>query len=703
MHLATPHASLVIETGPTIPRIVHWGGPLSDGDVDVVDDFAPRGALGGSIDAECPIGIVPLHADGWFGRPGLQGNRRGGDHWALRFTVSSVSALGGGRSGCAITIVDVVSESRMTITAAVETGGVFSLSTSFTNESRERFLLDALTMTVPVPDRASKLSTFHGRWCKEMQRETIAWNFGAFAIENRRGRTSHEYPPFVVACTDTADEVQGETWAVHTAWSGNHSVFAEHMPDGRRYIQCGELLHSGEICLEPGETYTSPRVVLAYSRDGDVGISRAMQAAVRSEREPLSPRPVTLNTWEAVYFAHDEATLKSLADVAASVGIERFVLDDGWFRGRRDDRAGLGDWFVDESVYPNGLRPLIEHVNALGLQFGLWVEPEMVNPDSDMYRAHPEWVLEHHGYGHVLGRRQLVVDLTNRDAYTFVRDRLDNLLSSHNIAYLKWDMNRPHVAASTSRGAAATHVQTLAVYQLLDELRLLHPNVEIESCSSGGGRIDHEILRRTERVWASDTNDPMRRQVIQRNLSLFVPPEMIGCHVGPPVAHTTGRASSLSMRAITACIGHMGVEWNLLDTTTEERESLAHAIAQHKRLRSILHTGSPLGSTISGLTNDSLVFYGVVAPDGGSAVATIARVTDDEVAEQKVRVVGLDPQRMYEVIREDITGDDPLPTTRLPKWWNETCTMSGAQLADDGIELPELLPESAVLLTMTAS
>jgi alpha-galactosidase len=320
-----------------------------------------------------------------------------------------------------------------------------------------------------------------------------------------------------------------------------------------------------------------------------------------------------------------------------------------------------------------------------------------------MYRSHPEWVLEHRGYGHVFGRHQLVVDLTNRDAYAYVRDQLDNLLSSHDIAYLKWDMNRPHVAASTTRGAAATHAQTLAVYQLLDELRLMHPHVEIESCSSGGGRIDHEILKRTERVWASDTNDPVRRQTIQRNLSIFVPPEMIGCHVGPPVAHTTGRKSSLSMRAVTACVGHMGVEWNLLDATDHERASLTRAIAHHKQLRSVLHTGMPLGATFSKNTNDSLVFYGVVAPDGGTAVATIAHVDDSDVGTSTVHVVGLDPQRMYAVIRVDITGDDPQSATRRPKWWHEKCMMSGAQLADDGLELPEMLPESAVLLTMTPS
>src|SRR6266542_1136250 len=246
----------------------------------------------------------------------------------------------------------------------------------------------------------------------------------------------------------------------------------------------------------------------------------------------------------------------------ATCGVERFVLDDGWFRHRRDDTAGLGDWYVDETVWPHGLEPLIGHVRSLGMEFGLWVEPEMVNPDSDLYRAHPDWILSAGGRLPPTCRHQQVLDLANPGAYGYVRARLDALLSENDIAYLKWDHNRDLVDAG-HQGRPGVHAQTLAVYRLLDELRAAHPGVEVESCSSGGARVDLGILERTDRVWASDCNDALERQTIQRWTGLFLPPELIGTHVGPPRAHTTGRVHDLSFRAATALFGHAGIEWDV--------------------------------------------------------------------------------------------------------------------------------------------
>ena len=211
------------------------------------------------------------------------------------------------------------------------------------------------------------------------------------------------------------------------------------------------------------------------------------------------------------------------------------------------------------------MAPLIERVRALGMEFGIWVEPEMVNPDSDLYRAHPDWALADPGYEPVLGRHQLVLDLAIPAAFDEILGRLDALLGDHDIAFVKWDMNRDHVQATGADGRAGTHEQTLALYRLLDELRRRHPDVEFESCSSGGARIDLGILQRTERVWTSDCNDALERQTIQRYASMLIPPEVMGAHVGPPTAHTTGRTQTLAFRAATALFGHFGIEWNLLD------------------------------------------------------------------------------------------------------------------------------------------
>ena len=303
-----------------------------------------------------------------------------------------------------------------------------------------------------------------------------------------------------------------------------------------------------------------------HSTTGLGAASRQFHAVVRSSPAHRDrPRPVVLNTWEAVYFDHDFDTLTRLAERAAAVGVERFVLDDGWFGGRRDDTPGLGDWWVSPDAHPDGLAPLIERVRALGMEFGIWVEPEMVNPDSDLYRAHPDWALADPGYEPVLGRHQLVLDLAIPAAFDEILGRLDALLGDHDIAFVKWDMNRDHVQATGADGRAGTHAQTLALYRLLDELRRRHPDVEFESCSSGGARIDLGILQRTERVWTSDCNDALERQTIQRYASTLIPPEVIGAHVGPPTAHTTGRTQSLAFRAATALFGHFGIEWNLLD------------------------------------------------------------------------------------------------------------------------------------------
>ena len=683
-----------------MPFIAYWGAPIVDVDDEAaideaVSELMPRGALPGGLDQECAIGLVPMHGDGWMGRPGLLGHRRGGTAWAPRFKDAHVSPLGGGGAGCMITVRDDVAELELVLRIELCTSGALGLQVTVRNLGRDRYSLDALTITFPMPRRATHLGTFHGRWCKEMQRDRSEWKVGAWTAENRRGRTSHEHPPLLIAQTATASAVDGEVWALHTAWSGNHVSFAERLADGRRYMQMGELLHSGEICLEAGETYTTPRIVGAYSSVGDCGIANIMQAEVRAMRNPMSPRPVTLNTWEAVYFNHDIDTLQQLAHAAADVGVERFVLDDGWFLGRRNDSAGLGDWYVDPVVYPHGLTPLIDTVKSRGMQFGLWLEPEMVNPDSNLYRAHPDWVLEHSGYPHVLGRHQLVLNLTIPEAYEYILRCVDALLTENDISYLKWDMNRPHVGAAYARGTAATHVQTQALYMLLDEIRFLHPDVEIESCASGGGRIDHEILRRTDRVWTSDTNDPLLRQTIQHHTSLLVPPEMMGCHIGAPTAHTTNKTSSLTFRAITAMFGHLGIEWNLLQATPTEREELRAVVALHKELRPVLHTGHVIFTTMLSDSGGEYLAHGVVSPDLGRAVVAVSRLVDQSVgAPPKLHIVGLDHRRRYTVssVLGQPHGGDYVISHH-----------SGYDLEHNGLEILPMHPESAVLLTLESS
>jgi alpha-galactosidase len=332
------------------------------------------------------------------------------------------------------------------------------------------------------------------------------------------------------------------------------------------------------------------------------------------------------------------------------------------------------------------------------MEFGIWVEPEMVNPDSDLFRAHPEWVLADPGYEPVLGRHQLVLDLSDDGAYEEILTRLDALLSDHDIAFVKWDMNRDHVHASGSTGRAGTHAQTLALYRLLDELRRRHPDVEIESCSSGGARIDLGILQRTERVWTSDCNDAVERQTIQRHASMLIPPEVMGAHVGPPTAHTTGRTQALAMRAATALFGHFGIEWNLLDVDDRGLADLAGWVALYKRHRELLHHGD-----VVRVDHDDphALVHGVIASDRRRALVAYVQLSSaPALLPRPVRIPELEPDATYRVGLVDQPGGPP-PGRRLTRGaaaLRDGIELTGRQLAAHGVRLPVVTPESVELL-----
>jgi alpha-galactosidase len=471
--------------------------------------------------------------------------------------------------------------------------------------------------------------------------------------------------------------------------------------DARRSVQIGELLVSGEITLLPGERYAMPTVYAAYSGDGLNAVSNSFHEFLRARpQHPSTPRPVLLNIWEAVYFDHDLDKLRGLADIAASCGVERFVVDDGWFHARRNDRAGLGDWWVDTSVWTKGLTPLIDHVRGLGMQFGLWVEPEMVNPDSDLYRAHPDWTLVDDRYPIVFGRNQLVLDLSRSAVVDYLYGHLDALLRDHDIAYVKWDMNRDLVAA-TSGGRPGVHRQTLGVYGLLDRLRAAHPAVEFETCASGGGRVDFGIFQRTDRAWTSDSIDALDRQQMQRGFSLLFPPELMGTHIGSPVAHTTGRSHVLAFRAIAAMFGSLGIEWNLLDASEQDRADLTEIIALHKRLRPLLHHGDVVRLDHP---DRNVLVHGVVAGDRSEAVFACTRLqSGPSLHTAPIRLMHLDHERSYEVAILPVGHGSWGTARQQPAWLQDGLQMTGRQLASVGFSAPILLPETSMLVHVTAS
>ncbi|TDO46164.1 alpha-galactosidase [Kribbella sp. VKM Ac-2527] len=699
LQLRSAGVSLVLDcSGPALPSVLHWGADLGELSEQALLDLrlgAGAEQAGNGLDENLPIAIIPEYSAGWFGLPGLSGHRDGRD-FSASFQLETVAQSG---NVVQVEATDAGAGLRVHLVIELTDSGLVRAKAELTNTGPSAYTVDGLVLALPVPTEATELLDMTGRHIGERHPQRHVFTQGAHIRDNRRGRTGADATLLLIAGTPGFDFGTGEIWAVHTAWSGNHRSYAERGMSGYAVIGGGELLLPGEGRLATGETYATPWIYGSYGVGLDQ-ISARFHTYLRArDTHPKTQRPVVLNTWEAVYFDLDLDKLKSLADAAAEVGAERFVLDDGWFRGRRDDHAGLGDWYVDEGIWPKGLHPLVDHVTGLGLQFGLWVEPEMVNPDSDLAREHPDWILAAGNRMPPTARHQQGLNLGVPAAYDYILERLDSLLTEYDISYLKWDHNRDFVDGGNQlTGTAGIHEQTLAVYRLLDELKRRHPGLEIESCSSGGARVDLAILERTDRVWGSDSNDALERQKIQRYTQLLLPPELIGCHVGPPRAHTTGRTQALSFRAITALFGHFGIEWDIASATAEEREELKGWVALHKELRPLLHTGRVVRADRG---SDDFLLHGVVAQDASRAVYAAVQLTQSITsAVGRVRLPGLDPNRTYRVNKTPTPG----PESRSVSWWTDggQVELNGAALASVGVQIPVQWPENAILLDVTA-
>ncbi|MBK9724184.1 MAG: alpha-galactosidase [Actinomycetales bacterium] len=685
---------------PPLPEVLHWG-PALPVDIDLGDLSAMVGrAIPHSAPDQALVRrLLPVGADGWRLRPGLRGSRPDGTAHSPRFAVTSLDASTPG--SVLLRAVDDAASLEVAIELTLDEHGVLILRQTLTNAADTTYLLAELGASLPLPPRASEVLDLAGRWCRERSPQRHPLPIGTWSRESRHGRTGHDAAILTHVGVPGFGFGRGEVWAVHLGWSGDATVWVERDAAGFAQVGAAELLAPGELRLGPGQSYAAPPLYAVYGAAGMDSVSQALHAHVRARpTHPPRPRPVLLNTWEAVYFDHRLDRLTALADAAAAAGVERFVLDDGWFGGRRHDRAGLGDWVVSADQWPDGLGPLITHVRALGMEFGLWVEPEMVNLDSDLVRAHPDWVLGVAGRLPMSWRHQQVLDLANPDAFAHILERLDALLRENDIAFLKWDHNRDLVDAAHG-GAAAVHGQTLAVYRLLDELRERHPGVEIETCASGGGRVDLGILARTDRLWASDTIDAHERAHIQRWTGSLVPPELVGAHIGSGVAHTTGRRHTLAFRAGMALFGHLGIEADLTAVDEVDRRRIADAVAQHKRLRPLLHTGSVVRLDD---VDDSAMAHGVVAADRSAAVFSYAQLTSSPTEVPAMfRLRGLDPGAAYRVLPLAVAGGATTQQIAPPPWVHVTggLVVPGAVLMDVGLALPILHPEQVLLVELT--
>lgn len=692
--LDTDSTSLIVSTDYAVPRIVWFGQALGALEDDALLSICDLALPHAKLDAPAPLSIFPDSGSGYMGLTALEGHR-GRQHFANVFSLKEVQQS---EHSLVFVLVDEVAELIASVHFVIDSdSAVLAIHSTIKNTGSSDFTLQRLSSaTLPLADTDTQCMSMHGRWGYEFQQHRSAVSATQLHIQNNSGRTSHEYFPGCVVGRSGFDAESDEVLGVHLAYSGNYSITLERLSTGEAFLQAGMTSLPGEIVLAVGEVFETPRLYACKASS----FNQMSQRFHRFARSTILPkwtrktRLVHANSWEALYFNHDEASLLGLVDAAAACGAERFVLDDGWFQGRRDDTAGLGDWWVDKSVYPQGLGTLVAHVRQHDMQFGLWFEPEMVNPDSQLYKKHPEWALQLAGHTTPLARNQLVLNLGLPEVRDYLYDCIANLVDEYAIDYIKWDLNRDLVLPG-SHGIAGVHQQVLGAYALIDRLNKRFPDLEIESCSSGGARSDFGILSRTGRVWTSDCIDPIDRLSIQRGFSTFFPPEVMGAHVGHDVAHLTGRATSMQTRAIVALQGQFGFEFDARTLSIEDQQELRVYAKCYKRNRGWI---SESASWVVPTRDKALFVQGLVSKDQSSALwSIITKQSLNTVAPERIRLLGLDANKAYTI---NVIGMDALKPfcKKYPAWIDSEHAFNGLDLMSIGLSLPVMPAQTALLL-----
>lgn len=586
-----------------------------------------------------------------------------------------------------------------------EETGIIARSAVVINRTRQRLRIDqmmAAAFTLPPGDRY-RMRYVTGRWTGEFALKTRPIDGAATVLESRHGTTGHHANPWLAIADDPAtDEENGAVWFAALAWSGSWRIVAEQDEQGQVRVTGGYNPYDFSYVLRPGERLASPVFYGGFSPSGFGDASRRLHRFERARILPrrdgrLPLRKVLYNSWEATLFDVNEAGQIALADKAAALGVERFVIDDGWFGNRRDDHAGLGDWGVNPTKFPNGLGKVIDHVHSLKMEFGLWVEPEMVNPDSDLYRAHPDWVVNFPGRPRSETRNQVVLNLARPQVRDYVLATVDRLLSENSIDFLKWDHNRnwsepgwPELGAGDQQRLYVDYVRNL--YWILAELRRRHPNVEIESCASGGGRVDLGIMALTDQFWTSDNTDAFDRLAIQDGFTqAYAPATMMAWVTGSP-SWTSGRATTLRYRFLSAMQGGLGIGDRLDRWTPAQSEEAARMVAEYKAIRMTVQQGDLYRLVSAPRGSGRSVTLSVAADKQQAVLFAFAATGKDAAPPAPILLRGLDPAKIY---RARMLGGDPLPDS-VP------AEASGAQWMATGAALPLSGEYSAAGLVLTA-
>nr|HIW73694.1 alpha-galactosidase [Bacillota bacterium] len=532
----------------------------------------------------------------------------------------------------------------------------------------------ALSASVDLPSMDYDLIGLYGAHTRERQVDRRPLRHGMQALESRRGASSHQMNPFLALAAPNADETAGEVYAAALIYSGNFLAAAEADGFNTTRMQIGLNPFDFSWKLEPGESFVTPEAVLTYSAGGLGRMSRNFHRVFRGHlgrvKETARPNPIVINNWEATYFDFDEEKLCALIRSCRGLGIDTFVLDDGWFGRRDDDTTSLGDWYVHRGKLPNGLKPVIDCCRENGMKFGLWFEPEMVSEDSDLYRAHPDWAIKKEGRPFCRGRNQLVLDLSRPEVTAYLKETIGRLLSENDIAYVKWDMNR-HLTDLYSAGLPADrqpelpHRYMLGLYDLLGDLTARFPRVLFEGCSGGGGRFDAGMLYYMPQTWTSDNSDAIERLKIQYGTSMVYPPRCMTAHVSAVPNHQIGRVTPFHTRGLVAMSASFGYELNPLSLSEEERAAVAEQTAFYRSVSGLIAQGdfyrlvSPFAAGANGEGEGAAWMF--VSPDRSRAFAVyVLRLTVPAGPARRMKLQGLDPGAVYHIdeLDADFGGDE---------------------------------------------
>ena len=525
------------------------------------------------------------------------------------------------------------------------------------------YLTKVFSACLDMDNKDFEAISLHGSWARERRIQTTPVGHGKFSVESTRGKSSHQDHPFMAIKTKGADQEHGEVYAMNFVYSGNFKVMVQNDQFDQIRMVMGIHPDGFKWKLQPGEEFQAPEVVMVYSDEGLGKMTRTFHDfyrnhLIRGEYKDKK-RPILINNWEATYFEFNTEKLIAIAKQASELGIEMLVMDDGWFGNRCDDNRALGDWVVNEEKLPGGLKYLVDEVNKLGMKFGIWFEPEMISPDSDLYRAHPDWAIAIPGRVGTRSRNQYVLDLSRRDVLDYTYESIAKILRSANIEYVKWDMNRE----LTDLGSATLpadqigelyHRYVLGVYELQDRMMKEFPHLLLENCSGGGARFDPGMLYYSPQIWSSDDTDAIERLRIQEGTALVYPLSAMGAHVSDCPNHTVGRVTPFETRGYVALAGTFGYELDVTRIPAEDREMIPEQVAMYHKYNDLVREGDYY-RIASYSENNYYDCYGVVSKDKKEALFTFVQVINRaNYHSRRICFKGLDPEKKYVIEGEEV-------------------------------------------------